>query len=445
MGLVRLTIERMSYGFDAVSHTAEGKTVFVAGGVAGDVVEARVVSDGKTFSRAVTEKVLEPSPDRVASPCPFAAACGGCPWSSMAYPAQVAAKRANVVDALVRIGRFAPERAEGLVAQVRTPGEPWGYRNKVELAVSQGPRGMELGMHRRSDEEGVLPVDRCLLLPKKHQRLPRAVTGALRFLGGRRDLGLSRVGVRASTITDSVEVALWTDPEAFPRAEVAKVLTDGTKATSIERVMVKAGDRAARRVVGVEKLAGTGYWTERVAGTRMRLSAPSFFQVNTAGAEELVRLVMEGLSPSEDEWGVDLYCGAGTFTLPLARACESVTAVESYGPAVRDLKRNVEKAGVAEAVECVGDDAARQLDCLEDADVVVVDPPRAGLDPSVVGALCDSAARAVAYVSCDPATLARDLAAFEADGRLVPQSVTPVDLFPQTFHVENVTILRRQG
>ena len=439
---MRLTIESMAYGFDAVSHGEDGKAVFVAGGVPGDVVEARMTSEGKSFSKAVVEQVLEPSPDRVVSPCPHAGACGGCPWSCMAYPAQARAKRKNVVDALARIGRMGAEAAEALVSPLESPSEPWGYRNKVELAVTHTERGLSLGMHARADGEPLVPVDRCLLLPKAHQKLPRSVTGALRYMGSTRELGMERIGIRASERTRQVEVALWTDPQAFPRNEVAKVLADAAKPTSVARVLVKEGG-AARKVLRVECLSGRGSWEERIAGNKMTLSAPSFFQVNTAGAERLVELVLAGLEPADGECAVDLYCGAGTFTLPLAQATGDVIGIESYGPAVRDLARNVHAHKLDDAVEVIGDDAARQVEVLEEADVVVVDPPRAGLDPSVVSALCDCGARAVAYVSCDPATLARDLALFSQDGRLAPVSVTPVDLFPQTFHVETVTILRR--
>ena len=174
----------------------------------------------------------------------------------------------------------------------------------------------------------------------------------------------------------------------------------------------------------------------------MTVSAPSFFQVNTAGAERLVELVVEGLGPQEDDEAMDLYSGAGTFTLPLARRTSWVDAVESYGPAVRDLRRNLERAGLDNA-DPVGGDADREFPD-SDADVIVVDPPRAGLAQDVVRKLSDQPARAIAYVSCDPATLARDLARFEQEGTFAVESVTPVDLFPQTFHVENVTILRRR-
>ena len=174
----------------------------------------------------------------------------------------------------------------------------------------------------------------------------------------------------------------------------------------------------------------------------MALSAPSFFQVNTAGAQRLVELVLAGLEPDEDDEAMDLYCGAGTFTLPLARRAGFVSAVESYGPAVRDLRRNLERARL-DNVDAVGGDAGREFPDT-DADIIVVDPPRAGLSADVVEQLSDQPARAIAYVSCDPATLARDLARFAEQGTFAPSSITPVDLFPQTFHVETVTILRRK-
>ncbi len=189
-------------------------------------------------------------------------------------------------------------------------------------------------------------------------------------------------------------------------------------------------------------LSGTGSWSERILDETLRVSAPSFFQVNTKGADKLVHLVLEGLNPCEDDLAMDLYSGAGTFTVPLARRCAFVDAVESYGPAVRDLRRNLEMNSIDNG-DPVGGDADREFPDSE-ADVIVVDPPRAGLAASVVEKLSRQPARAIAYVSCDPATLARDLERFVAQGVFEPVSITPVDLFPQTFHVENVTILKRR-
>ena len=440
VAIVRLEIERMAYGADAIARDEAGKTVFVAGGVPGDVVEAEVTSEASSYSRAHVTEVLEPSADRVRPACPYADVCGGCPWAHMAYDAQARAKREGVVDALRRIGHFDPERADKLVGTLLSPSDEWGYRNKIELAFERGPKRVTIGMHGAGDA-GVVKVGACALLDKKFQKMPKAVSGALTYLANSHGIRLDRVGIRASRRTGEVEVALWTQPGPFPRAQAAKILGDAAKTTSVVRVMEK-GPTKARRIVGVERLSGKGSWGEQIAGERMAVSAPSFFQVNTVAAERLVELVLEGLAPGEGDEAMDLYCGAGTFTLPLARRAAFVSAVESYGPAVRDLRRNLERAHL-ENVDAQGGDAGREFPDT-DADVIVVDPPRAGLAEEVVAKLSKQPARAIAYVSCDPATLARDLARFEEAGTFEVASVTPVDLFPQTFHVENVCILRRR-
>lgn len=437
---IELTAERMTYGSDAIAHDSEGKTVFVGGAVAGDRVRAKVYQDGPSFSKAITLEVLSPSPNRVASPCPYAGICGGCPWAILSRDAQLAAKRANVVDSLRRIGHFSTQEAEKLVHPCESPSDPWGYRNKIELAFSQSVGRTLVGMHG-TDPSQVVKVDACPLLDSRHKGAVKSVAGALSYLASSDDLGLDRVGIRIAKNTRDIEVALWGQPGPFPRSQVAKVLGDALHPTSVVHVLSK-GPAKARRVTGVEVLAGKGHWDERICGQTMSLSAPSFFQVNMAGAERLIELVLEGLEPTEDDEAMDLYCGAGTFTLPLAERCGFVSSVEAYGPAVRDLRRNLDNAGM-DNVDPVGGDAGREFP-ETDADLIVVDPPRAGLAPDVVKKLSAQPARKIAYVSCDPATLARDLARFREIGAFEPVSVTPVDLFPQTFHVENVTILERR-
>ena len=437
---LELTVERMAYGADAVARDAGGRTVFVRDGVPGDRVAAVVDAEADRYANAHVESVLEASPDRVVPECPYASVCGGCPWASLRYEAQAKAKRDGVVDALARIGHIDRDRAEALVRPIESPSKPWGYRNKVELAsVRRGNRIM-LGMHGAASDE-VIKVDKCLLMPKKHAGAVKSVAGALNYFANSHGLDLERVGIRASMATGELEVALWDRPGPFPRAQAAKMVGDAVKASSVVRVMQK-GPAKARKIAGVEALSGKGSWGERIGEERMRVSAPSFFQVNTKGAEKLVELVIEGLDPQAHEEAMDLYCGAGTFTLPLARRVDFVSAVESYGPAVRDLRRNLEDAGL-DNIDPIGGDAGLEFPDT-DADVIVVDPPRAGLAEDVVRKLSDQPARAIAYVSCDPATLARDLARFEEIGVFAPESVTPVDLFPQTFHVENVTILKRR-
>ena len=429
----------MAYGADAIAHTEEGKTVFVSGAVAGDVVEAELVSDGATFARARTREVISPSPHRVAPNCPYASQCGGCPWSALSYEAQRSAKRDNVIDALVRIGHMDPTRADELVAPCESPSKPWGYRNKVELAVDTQGRRATIGMHDLGGN-GIVKVVSCPLLDRRDAKLVKSVSGAISYLVGSRRLEIDRIGIRVSRRTRDIEVSLWTPTGPFPRAQVAKVLTDACKASSIVRVLTK-GPLKARRVTSVERLAGKGYWEERIGDETMAVSAPSFFQVNTQGAERLIDLVCDGLALSEEDEAMDLYCGAGTFTLPLARRTGFVSAVESSGPAVRDLRRNLDRAQIGN-VDAIGGDAGLEFPDT-DADVIVVDPPRAGLAADVVDKLSSQDARAIAYVSCDPATLARDIQRFEALGTFMARRLTPVDLFPQTFHVETVALMSR--
>jgi len=348
----------MTYGADGLAHADNGKAVFVQGAVAGDTVEAEVVQDGKSFMRARTTEILEPSPDRIQPPCPFVGICGGCSWGNLLRTAQLAAKEQNLRSTLERIGKFAPEQVDELVQPIRHTKDDWGYRNKIELEPTVVNGRVRLGMHG-VDPSKIVTVDACPLFDKRFPKALKSVVGALNYLSGSHDLGLERVGIRASRRTKALEVALWTPTGSFPRSQVSRVLADAAHPTSIVRVMSK-GEKKARRVSKVEMLAGEGSWTENIAEGQMRLSAPSFFQVNTKGAEILIELVMDALDPQEDELAVDLYCGAGTFTLPLARRCDFVAAVEAYGPAVRDLRRNLE-INKLDNVDVIGGDAVREF------------------------------------------------------------------------------------
>ncbi|MBQ3339445.1 MAG: 23S rRNA (uracil(1939)-C(5))-methyltransferase RlmD [Atopobiaceae bacterium] len=431
-------VERLSYGADAIARTPEGKTLFIPGGVPGDTVRVEVVEEKDRYARGRILEVIGSSDRRVRPSCPFAGICGGCPGAHVERSFQLEEKRSLVIDALVRIGRMDPERAEGLVGTCVDVGPALGYRNKIELdAVRNGNRTV-IGMHAAGGD--VVKVDACPLFDAPSKKAVKALSGALGYLAGSQDLALERVGIRSSKLSGEVEVALWTETGSFPRKHVATVIGAALPASSIVRVMMK-GPKAARRVAGVECLSGKGFWTEKVAGEAMNLSAPSFFQVNTRGAEKLVACALDGLGVEPDDEAMDLYCGAGTFTLPLARRAGFVSAVESYGPAVRDLRRNLERAGI-DNVDAIGGDAGLEFPDT-DADVIIVDPPRAGLAKEVVEKLSAQPAHASASVSCDPATLARAIARCEELGTFSPTAITPHDLFPQTFHVESVALMSR--
>ena len=432
-------VERMAAGPEAIAHLASGKTAFVEGGAPGDLARIEVVEDKGSFVRARIAELVEPSGSRVAPTCPYGDVCGGCPWQHLSYEAQLAAKRDSVVSALVHVARRSQEDAESLVAPILGSKRQWGYRNKLEMNAFTDARGqLQLGFAREGSHEFFAP-DACPVATKPIQKAPRALRGALRFLQGSQDLGIFRVGVRGSVRTKDVEVALWTEPGQFPRAQAAKMLAGALKNTSVVRVVADPGP--ARKVKKVEMLSGKGCWEEELAGERFLTSAPAFFQVNTAQAEKLIALVLEGLEVDEETYVADLYSGGGTFSIPLASAGADVVAVESVGASVRDLRRNAERAGVY--VDVVGGDAAREIQELEDLDALVVDPPRAGLAKGVAEDIAAAGPARVAYVSCNPQTWARDVVRLgEAGYRLA--SAAPVDLFPQTGHCEVVSFFDRE-
>ena len=351
----------------------------------------------------------------------------------------------NVRDALIRTGHLDAERVDALLRPCIPSPDAWGYRNKIELNAQTGADGrLVLGMAEAASQR-LSPIDVCPLAVKAAADTPKALRGALRYLAGTADLGLFRVGIRASKRTKELEVALWTNPGAFPRAQAVEILRQALpKATSIVRVIADAGK--ARTVKNVESLWGAGCWAEDLVGARFKTSAPSFFQVNTPQAEVLVKTALEFLGGAEALNGAyvaDLYSGGGTFSIPLAKAGAEVVAVESAGTSVRDLRRNAHENGVEEAIEVIGGDTARELPELGALDALIVDPPRAGLADGVPESIASANPARVVYVSCDPATLARDIARLENLGYRLG-AVQPVDLFPQTFHVETVVLMTKK-
>lgn len=434
--MITLDIENLAYGGDSVAHLPDGRAAFISGGCPGDRVNAEIIEERERFVRGRVVEILSASPDRVSAPCPYFGVCGGCDWQHVSYARQLEAKRQALVDAFTRIGRI--DNAESLVAPTLASPHEYGYRNKIELVADSSSGKLVLGYHRANSHE-IVPVELCLLVPKRFQKAPKALAGALRYASGTSDLGIERVQLRVARNTKDVEVGLWTQPSAFPRAGVAKILGQSIQMSSLVRVLHK-GPIKQRAVSGVEVLSGKGHWRERLSGIDYGVSAPSFFQVNTPLAEQLVRLVLDAVDPDGTDRVLDLYAGAGTFTLHLAERAGDVVAVEAYGPAVRDLRRNLENHQVW--ADVIGGDAAREIAALGHFDAAVLDPPRSGLASEVISAIGAAKPRVLAYVSCDPATLARDAKSLAEVGYALTEA-TPVDLFPQTYHVETVARFER--
>jgi len=430
----------MAYHGAGIARTAEGKVVFVEGAIAGDMVRPLELQSLPQYDKCVSHELMEPSAARVPAPCSYARECGGCPWQAMSYEEQLRWKRGFVVDALERIGKVA--NSNELVAACEPSPSKWHYRNKVELDVFRQKGKFCLGLHKKNSHEHIA-LEECLLLPQAQRQLPAHLAGALNYSLKEEQDKLVRVALRSSRTTGSSELALYMLPSGVNRSLLVKTLNNSRAFNSLVRVIVEDGKLVERKVKKVEVLDGAGYWHEELAGNHLKISAPSFFQPNSAVAEamiaHLVRTV-DQLSLGKDSPVADLYCGAGTFTLPLAKRFRKVYAIESYGSSIRDLRRNLEEVGLSARVEAIGGDVARELATLEPLTLAVVDPPRSGLKPEARRALLEARPEHLIYVSCNPVTMARDLGNLCKEYEIL--SVAPFDQFPQSYHVETMTVLR---
>ena len=472
-----IQLHAMSYGSEAIGRMSSGKTVFVEGGVPGDVVECSITCEKSSFARARIERIVQPSAHRVATTSPYDELCGSASWQHIAYQQQCSLKRSNIIAQLERIGKIPPDSAAQLVRETLPSKRVWEYRNKIELAVHfDCTHGISVGYTNPQTGE-VVENPRSLLVEPPLQKAAGALQGVLRFALGKTDYGMHRISMRYSRRTRSFEVALWCKPGSFPRNFVAKALNDSLHCSSIVRVL--SNPQTPRVIKGIEVLAGKGYWHEQLICADETFDfytqAPAFFQVNTHQAGCLVQQVLDTLGDIDGARVADLYAGGGTFSIPLAAAGAQVFAVESVGASVRDLRRNALENGVD--VDVCGGDAARELAALgantgvehsansansansgaktagvrrvagvrrahAALDALVVDPPRAGLAASVPADIVKSGAQRMVYVSCDPATLARDIARLQDCGMQL-ECVQPVDMFPQTFRVECVCLMSK--
>ncbi len=428
-----MKVEELVEGIAVSAGDKEGRVrvgeavVRVRGVFPGDRVRLRMDHVGKNATWGTLEEVLEPSPDRVPSPCPLVATCGGCPWMGWSYPVQLKEKQRRLAEILVEVPGAGP-------APVVPCPQELGYRGKLQVVVSGRPGRLHLGLYATRSHE-VVDARGC---PVHHPEGDRVLDQIRRILDSHRvlpweestDQGVLRhLLIRVMPGTEEVGVVLVYGrvPRKLRRLTLAIRGIEGV--ASVYGVLnrgpgqITAGSRL--HLAGAERLRG------RVGEVDYLLSPAGFFQTNTAAVSALVDEVCRDL-PERIGHLVDLYSGVGLFSLALAPRCDRVTAVERDPEAAGDLRA----AGGVEVV--VGD--ASSLQELA-ADVVIVDPPRSGLGPEVVAQLLAARPERLVYVSCGPAALARDLAVL-VEGGMEVLSVVPVDLFPHTPHVETVVHLR---
>jgi 23S rRNA (uracil1939-C5)-methyltransferase len=387
-----LQIEKLVYGGEGLSRN-EGQVILTPFVLPGEAVQVETGEARSGVLRGRVVEVITPSEARVAPNCPYFGRCGGCHYQHATYEAQLEAKRAILAETLRRVGKF-----DAPVEIVTSAGEPWGYRNRAQFHIEDRKLGYrERGSHK------LCPIEQCPIGSPKINECIGILNGMLR-------------DARWPKFIRSIEI--FTDER-----QVQLNVLD-----TLQPVAVRFFEWAAERIPGLV--------TGPLEYDGFRVSHNSFFQVNRFLVDRMVEIALEGAA---GETALDLYAGVGLFSVPLARKFASVTAVESGSGAVRDLEINAGRAGVQ--VAAIGESVDAYLESTDAAvDFVLADPPRTGLGKHVAQKLIDRQPRAITIVSCDPATLARDLAALKAGGYSIAR-MTLLDLFPQTFHIETVVNL----
>ena len=420
----------------------DGQVVFVHGAIRGETCDVLVMKVLKNAAFGKIAALAEPSPARRQPDCPYYGRCGGCDFRHMSYEEELWAKRARVQDALTRIGG-----AEVTVEEILGAEQPLHYRNKSIYPIS--PAG-EVGFYRARSHQ-VVHVEHCLIQKPEADALAQAVRDYIaRFqvepyneATGR---GLLRhLYVRTSCRGESLACLLVNGSRLPHEQELVDMLR--AAAPGVCGVVLGENTRRGNAILGdrYRTLWGRDYLTDTLCGLELRLSVPSFYQVNHDQAQRLYEKALEYAGLTGRELAVDLYCGAGTITQVLARRARHVIGGEIVPEAIRDAEDSARRNGV-ENVEFLCGDASRLAAELRQRglrpDVICVDPPRKGLAPDVVEAAASMTPGRIVYVSCDPATLARDVARFAPLGYR-PVRACAVDLFPGTAHVETVVLLSK--
>ncbi len=419
-----------------------GVVVFVPGVIRGEAIELRISKIMKSSAAGELVRVLELSPARVEPDCPYFGKCGGCDFRHLDYTEELLAKRQRVQDALFRLGGSSVQVEEILGAK-----NPFCYRNKSQYPVGCGG---EIGFYQARSHQ-IVPVDRCLLQPEACDQTAKAVGNWMRRYAvsaydEKTGRGLIRhIYVRVNRQGESLCCVVANGKKLPKEAELtAMVLAVVPKTVG---VVLNVNTKKSNVILGehFRTVWGRSFLLDTLCGLTFKLSVPSFYQVNPAQAEVLYGKALEFSALTGEETALDLYCGAGTITLCMARQAKRVIGAEIVPAAIRDAEENAVRNGIQNAEFFNGDASSIAARLAMEGlrpDVITVDPPRKGLAPEVIAAIVGMKPKRVVYVSCDPATLGRDVRLFAESGYTAARAVA-VDMFPKTAHVETIVVLQR--
>jgi 23S rRNA (uracil1939-C5)-methyltransferase len=440
---LELRIDSLAYGGNGVARL-NGFVVFVRRGLPGDTVRARVTKVKRSHAEAIVVEVLEPGADRVEAPCVHYPACGGCRFQDLAYERQLEAKAGQVADAMARIGGFAQLELEPAV-----PAESiFHYRNKLEYSFTETPEGAGLGLHRAGRWDEVLDIEKCWLTTDVGNAIRNAVRDWARAEGltvydqATHEGYLRHLIVREGLNTGQALVVLVTAPGRLDGEE--RLVETLQRFPEVRSIYHAVNDRPAEVTnVPGKLLSGEDAIEEEILGLRFRVRPNAFLQTNTAMAEVLYALAREYAGLTGEETVFDLYCGTGTIALSMAREALTVWGVEVSEESVACAIENAELNGVTNTAFFAGEvgDSIEELhERAGKPDVVVVDPPRAGLSAKALRRIARLEPARIVYVSCNPTTLAGNAKELVGEHGYRLERARPVDMFPHTPHIETVAL-----
>ncbi len=398
-----LTLDNAAFGGESIGRLSDGRAVFVPFSIPGETIRIRITQDKKRYARGKLLEVLEPSPFRVAPRCRHFGVCGGCHYQHMAYEEQLVIKRKILKDQLERIGKLTNPPVEDMIASPNI----YNYRNHIQFHISgEGKLGFFL-----ADKRGVLEISEC--------HLPEEMLNKLwQLLEVGPKTGISNLGLR-----------LGRDDDILLTLESGDVFNAEFNVEALPVSVVHLSPQE------VQILAGSSYSVMQVKGRNFRVSAGSFFQVNIPQAEKLVEIIEE-LIPENCGTILELYAGVGLFSAFIASRTEKLVAVESSPQASEDFVQNLDEFDNIELYQGAVEEILPHLDI--QPEIVLLDPPRAGVDKNVLEKIISTSPGQVVYISCDPATLARDSRRLVQEG-YKPVKFIPIDLFSQTYHIESLS------
>ena len=449
--ILTLRIERLSSDGSGVAHSADGEAVFVPGTAPGDEARVRIVKDCGRYAFGILDELLTPSPDRIPVDCPVAGPCGGCSLRHLDYAAELRAKQESVLDAFRRIGGL-----EVPVLDILPSPDVDRYRNKVQFPVGVDKNGVPCIGFYAGRTHRIVPCPDCKLQPSVLNEIGNALCAffaqqGIRPYDEQSGKGLVRhIFLRRGAHSGQIMVCLVCTRAKLPHAEQLCTALRG-QFPAISTILLNVNAKNTNVILGSENhiLYGPGYIEDTLCGVPVRLGPLSFYQVNTLAAERLYGVAAQYAQLTPDDTLLDLYCGMGTIGLSMAEQCRELIGVEIVPEAIESAKANAARMGetvvaksrffCADAGQAATQLAAEGLH----PDIVMLDPPRKGCDEATLSAVVRMAPRRVVYVSCNPATAARDAAWLEQNGYHA-EKVQPVDLFPRTKHVEAIVSLQRE-